>query len=80
MTESNFQTQTEIPLNDERRTLPAWVLAKKFAALIGILLFMELIYFMLTANSSLEIAVICIIAFSLVINIPTIYHFYKTSE
>ncbi len=80
MTESNFQTQTEIPLNDERQTLLAWVLAKKFAASIGILLFLELVYFMLTANSPLEITVICIIAFSLVINVPTIYHFYKTSE
>jgi hypothetical protein len=78
MTESKLQT--ELTLGEDQTSFQAWVLAKKAAVFIGVLIFIELIYFLLTASSAIEITVISIVAFSFLINIPVFRHFYNTLD
>lgn len=58
----------------------AWCLAKKITVFIGIVLLLEMLYFLKTASSSLEITMLCIFVFALISNMPIFYKLYKTSE
>ncbi|MFD2160796.1 hypothetical protein ACFSJU_00185 [Paradesertivirga mongoliensis] len=58
----------------------AWLFAKRITALIGVILLLEMMYFVATASSSLEITVICIVLFAMIGNIPILYNLYKSTD
>ncbi|MEJ6980565.1 hypothetical protein WG906_08905 [Pedobacter sp. P351] len=76
---TNF-SKSEMPYKENYKTLYAWIVAKWVVLLIAILLVFEFLYFVNTANSSLEITIICIFLFALISNIPILYSFYKKTD
>lgn len=58
----------------------AWLFAKRITVLIGVILLLEMMYFVATASSSLEITVICIVLFAMIGNIPILYNLYKSTD
>lgn len=61
-------------------TLHAWLVAKRIAVLIGVLLLLEYIYFVDTASSSVEVTLICILIFTFISNIPILYSLYRNTD
>jgi len=72
--------KTDTPYQQNFGTLRAWLVAKRIAVLIGVLLLLEYMYFVNTANSSFEVTVICIFIFTLISNIPILYSLYKNTD
>jgi hypothetical protein len=72
--------KSDTPYQNNFGALYAWLVAKRIAVLIGILLLLEYAYFVNTASSSFEVTLICIFIFALISNIPILYSLYKDSD